>query len=158
MTWNCPNCNEVHEDQFDSCWKCGTEQNGVKIERFEDLSEDKSEPSLAAKLPCSTTPYLPGCVIESVKGIVCGEAIMGANFLRDIAAGITDFIGGRSGAYEGNLRRGREIALREMVDEAVKLGAHAVVGVDIDYETVGSSMFMVSASGTAVTLRPQVGD
>ena len=78
---------------------------------------------------------------------------MGANIFRDILAGITDVIGGRSGAYEGKLREARLIALNEMVAEAKELGADAVVGIDIDYETLGQSMLMVTASGTAVTLK-----
>jgi len=80
---------------------------------------------------------------------------MGANFLRDIVAGITDFVGGRSGVYENKLREGRQIAIREMVEEARNLGGNAVVGIDIDYETVGDSMLMVSATGTAVTLETE---
>lgn len=88
-------------------------------------------------------------------GIVCGEAIMGANVFRDIAASITDVLGGRSGAYEKNLKQGRAIALQDMMTEAQELGADAIVGVDIDYETVGNSMLMVSVSGTAVKLEPQ---
>ncbi len=80
---------------------------------------------------------------------------MGANILRDFMAGITDIIGGRSTVYESKLRQGREIALQEMMAEAVKLGGNAVVGVDIDYETVDDSMLMVSASGTAVILKPR---
>ena len=79
---------------------------------------------------------------------------MGANFLRDIVAGLTDFVGGRSGVYESKLREGRAIAIQEMMQEAESLGGNAVVGVDIDYETVGETMLMVSASGTAVLLKP----
>ena len=80
---------------------------------------------------------------------------MGANVFRDIAASITDVLGGRSGAYEKNLKQGRAIALQDMMTEARELGADAIVGVDIDYETVGNSMLMVSVSGTAVKLEPQ---
>ncbi len=104
----------------------------------------------------STTPQIDGRTIRDYKGVVCGEAILGANVFRDIFAGIRDIVGGRSGAYEKSLREAREIALRELQEEALRLGADAVVGVDIDYESIaregGSGMLMVSVSGTAVTL------
>ncbi len=101
----------------------------------------------------STTPYLEGKRIVKYLGIVTGEAILGANIFKDIFAGIRDIVGGRSAAYERELRRAKEIALNEMAEEARSLGANAVVGVDLDYETIGhggSNMLMVSASGTAV--------
>jgi len=100
----------------------------------------------------TTTPSVEGRQIVEYLGIVSGEAIMGANFIRDIAASITDFIGGRSGAYESKLREGRAECLRELEREARRLGADAVVGVDVDYEVLGQSMLMVTASGTAVRL------
>lgn len=81
---------------------------------------------------------------------------MGANIIRDFAASLTEIVGGRSAAYEGNLRQGRAIALQELMDEAILLGADAVVGIDIDYETISGSMLMVSASGTAVKLLPEL--
>jgi uncharacterized protein YbjQ (UPF0145 family) len=100
----------------------------------------------------TTTPTVEGKKINNYLGIVTGEAIMGANIFRDLFAGVRDIIGGRSGAYEEELGRAREIALQEMQDEAQKRGANAVVGVDLDYEVLGSngSMLMVTASGTAV--------
>jgi uncharacterized protein YbjQ (UPF0145 family) len=100
----------------------------------------------------TTTNSIEGHRITAYRGIVVGEAIMGANVVRDIFAGITDIIGGRSGAYESKLGDARETALRELQEKAVLLGANAVVGVDLDYEVVGQSMLMVSASGTAVTV------
>lgn len=100
----------------------------------------------------TTTHSVEGRPVAAYLGIVSGETIMGANFIRDIAASITDFIGGRSGAYESKLREGRMACLNEMVQEAQRLGADAVVGVDIDYEVLGQSMLMVTASGTAVKL------
>jgi uncharacterized protein YbjQ (UPF0145 family) len=100
----------------------------------------------------TTTNSVEGRQIESYRGIVVGEAIMGANVVRDVFASITDIVGGRSGAYESKLQDARDTALRELEERAVALGAHAVVGVDLDYEVVGQSMLMVSASGTAVTL------
>lgn len=100
----------------------------------------------------TTTPSIEGRRITSYHGIVVGEAIMGANVVRDFFASVTDIVGGRSGAYESKLQDAREVALREMQDRAARLGANAVVGVDLDYEVIGNSMLMVSASGTAVTL------
>ncbi len=98
----------------------------------------------------STTPSLEGKTITRYFGIVSGEAILGANVVRDFFAGITDIVGGRSAAYEEELRKAKDIALAEMAAQAAKLGANAVLSVDLDYETVGQSMLMVSASGTAV--------
>ena len=102
----------------------------------------------------TTTPGVEGRRITAYKGIVVGEAILGANVFRDMFAGIRDIIGGRSGAYEKSLNEARETALAEMEDRARDAGANAVVGVDLDYEVVGkeNGMLMVSASGTAVVL------
>lgn len=100
----------------------------------------------------TTTPGIEGKTISDYKGIVVGEAIMGANVVRDLFASITDVVGGRSGAYESKLADARATALRELEERAVALGANAVVGVDLDYEVVGQSMLMVSASGTAVVV------
>jgi len=103
----------------------------------------------------TTTPTVEGKKIHDYHGLVSGEAIVGANFLKDIFASIRDVVGGRSAAYEEELRKAKEIALAEMMEQAESVGANAIVGVDLDYETVGSdgSMLMVSASGTAVTLK-----
>ena len=100
----------------------------------------------------TTTQSIEGRKIAAYKGIVVGEAIMGANVVRDFFAGITDIVGGRSGAYESKLQDARDTALRELEQRAAAKGADAVVGVDLDYEVVGDSMLMVSASGTAVVL------
>ena len=102
----------------------------------------------------TTTNSIEGQRIATYHGIVVGEAIMGANVVRDIFAGITDIIGGRSGAYESKLQDARDVALRELEEKAARMGGNAVVGVDLDYEIVGQSMLMVSASGTAVTVTP----
>jgi len=96
---------------------------------------------------------IPGRQVLESKGVVFGEAILGANIFRDLLAGVRDIVGGRSGAYESKLREGRNVALAEMIQEAKLLGADAVIGIDVDYETVGQAMLMVCASGTAVTLR-----
>lgn len=101
----------------------------------------------------STTNSIEGHQIVDYKGIVVGEAIMGANVVRDVFASITDIVGGRSGAYESKLQDARDTALRELEERAMAKGANAVVGVDLDYEVIGQSMLMVSASGTAVVLK-----
>lgn len=102
----------------------------------------------------TTTSSIEGRRIVAYHGIVTGEAILGANIFRDFFASIRDIVGGRAGSYERVLRDGRETAISEMRDEARRLGANAIVGVDLDYETVGASdsMLMVSVSGTAVTV------
>ncbi|GEO16765.1 heavy metal-binding domain-containing protein [Microvirga aerophila] len=102
----------------------------------------------------TTTPTVEGRRIASYRGIVSGEAILGANVFRDFFASIRDVVGGRSGSYERVLRDGRDTALREMIDEAERLGAHAIVGVQLDYGALGANegMMMVTANGTAVTL------
>jgi uncharacterized protein YbjQ (UPF0145 family) len=99
----------------------------------------------------TTTPTIQNQEITGYLGIVTGEAILGANIMKDIFAGFRDIVGGRSGAYEQELQKARIIAMREMEEQAAELGANAIVGVDIDYETVSSgNMLMVSVSGTAV--------
>lgn len=100
----------------------------------------------------TTTNSVEGRRIVAYKGIVVGEAIMGANIVRDFFASVTDVIGGRSAAYEGKLKDARDEAMREIEERAAALGANAVVGIDLDYEVVGDSMLMVSVSGTAVAL------
>ncbi|MAU45815.1 MAG: heavy metal-binding domain-containing protein [Rhodobacteraceae bacterium] len=100
----------------------------------------------------TTTNNVEGHRITAYKGIVVGEAIMGANIVRDLFAQVTDIVGGRSGAYERKLQDAREVAFRELEQRAQALGGNAVVGVDIDYEVVGDTMLMVSASGTAVVI------
>lgn len=102
----------------------------------------------------TTTTSIEGRPVRDYVGIVTGEAILGANIFKDLFAGIRDIVGGRSGAYEDELRKARTIALEELAAAASQLGADAVIGVDLDYETVGQggSMLMVTASGTAVRL------
>lgn len=101
----------------------------------------------------TTTHTLQGKEIIEYHGIVSGEAIMGANIVRDLFASVTDVIGGRSAAYEDKLAEGRDIAIREMEDRARQKGANAIIGVDLDFETLREGMMMCIATGTAVTVR-----
>lgn len=98
----------------------------------------------------TTTPNIEGKRVVRYLGVVAGEAIMGANLVRDIFASITDIVGGRSGAYEQKLAQARQIALDELDSQASRLGANAVIGMDLDYEVIRDGMLMVTASGTAV--------
>ena len=111
---------------------------------------------MSASVVLSTTPSIEGRKITKYCGIVTGEAIMGANIFKDLFAGIRDIVGGRSGSYEKVLRAAKTEALEDMVAAARERGANAVVGVDLDYETIqiqdGGSMLMVSCSGTAVVI------
>ena len=102
----------------------------------------------------TTTPSVEGKRIVSYRGIVFGEVISGVNVLKDFTAGLSNFFGGRSATYEGELMEARETALRELEQRASEVGANAVVGVDIDYEVLGANngMLMVTASGTAVVV------
>ncbi|MFP3765417.1 heavy metal-binding domain-containing protein [Prevotella intermedia] len=103
----------------------------------------------------TTTPNIEGYKILEYKGLVTGETIIGANFIKDFFAGIRDIVGGRSKSYEKVLQEGKETSVREMMQRAQELGANAIVGIDIDYETVGQggSMLMVACSGTAVRIQ-----
>jgi uncharacterized protein YbjQ (UPF0145 family) len=109
---------------------------------------------MAADMIITTTPQIEGRRIITYHGVVSGEAILGANLVRDFFASIRDLVGGRSGSYEKVLRAARDSALEDMADEARRRGANAVIGVDIDYGAIGAgeSMLMVTATGTAVTL------
>ncbi len=102
----------------------------------------------------TTTPTVEGRKIVEYRGIVFGEVVSGVDFVKDFAAGLTNFFGGRSGSYEGELIDARESALNEMMQRASSLGANAVIGVDVDYEVLGqaNNMLMVTASGTAVVI------
>lgn len=105
------------------------------------------------KMLLTTTNTIEGHVITDYHGVITGEAIIGANLFKDIFASITDLVGGRSGSYERVLREAKQQAMEELEHYAQSLGATAVIGIDLDYETIGqsSSMLMVTASGTAVT-------
>lgn len=103
----------------------------------------------------TTTPVVAGREIAEYRGIVFGEVVSGVNFIKDMFSGITDILGGRSGTYENELAEAREKAIEEMCSRAARMGANAVIGVDVDYEVLGkeNGMLMVSVSGTAVVLR-----
>lgn len=98
----------------------------------------------------TTTNTIEGKQITHYYGVASGETIIGANLFRDLFAGIRDIVGGRAASYEEVLRKAKDTALQEMADQASRMGANAVIGIDLDYETVGNSMLMVTASGTAV--------
>jgi uncharacterized protein YbjQ (UPF0145 family) len=118
-------------------------------------SQDKAETCAEeVSMILTTTPSIEGKAIREYKGIVTGEAILGANLFRDIMASVRDIVGGRSAAYEKELGEARRVALEELQAEALRVGGNAVVGIDLDYEVVGQngSMLMVSASGTAVVV------
>jgi len=102
----------------------------------------------------TTTPQIEGHPIQRYLGVVTGETIIGANFVKDFFAGIRDIVGGRSASYENVLREAKDTSMKEMMDRAQAMGANAIVGIDIDYETIGanSSMLMVATSGTAVVI------
>lgn len=102
----------------------------------------------------TTTPSIEGHQITGYHGVVSAEAILGANLFKDMFAGVRNIVGGRSTAYEKELRKAQGIALEELERNAVDAGANAVVGVDLDYETISDGMLMVTASGTAVTITP----
>jgi uncharacterized protein YbjQ (UPF0145 family) len=120
------------------------------------FAQDRSTAAKEDSMLLTTTSTLEGMRINRYIGIVSGEAIMGANIFRDFFAGIRDVVGGRSGAYEKELRKAKDIAIQEMVAQATHYGANAVIGIDLDYETiqVGDSggMLMVTASGTAIVV------
>lgn len=163
MSWTCQNCNELNDDVHSSCWKCKLDEEKAQKVR------ESGPPSLPGiikpvgipqrpeyRMPCSTTPTIPGREILSSRGIVCGEVIITANVVKNLSAGVTSIVGGRIGEYESELRESRGYAVNQMMEEAYALGADAVVGVTVDYEAGMASMLMVCASGTAVKLKENV--
>jgi len=136
-------------------YACTKSQDILLMARVVGSPRKRGEVVMMQDLLITTTTMVEGRPVKEYLGIVTGEAILGANIFRDLFASIRDIVGGRSGAYEQELRRARDIALQEMADAARQLGANAVIGVDIDYETIdmgGSNMLMVTVSGTAVRL------
>lgn len=154
MSWTCSGCGEAIEASFDACWSCGTDRAGKPPDREAwdaatagHIVDADPVPPL---LPMTTTPRFEGSAIAEYKGIVTGEAILGANVLSDTAAGVRDVVGGRSRSYERKLASARRQAFSGMSLAARATGANAVVGVSLDHEAVRGSMLMVVATGTAV--------
>jgi uncharacterized protein YbjQ (UPF0145 family) len=121
--------------------------------RYIEIWEVFYHPKGGFSVLITTTNTLQGKEIVEYLGVASGQAIMGANVVRDFLAGITDVIGGRSGAYESKLNDAKEIALREMAQEARAMGGNAVIGVDLDFETIRDGMIMCIATGTAVRVK-----
>ncbi|MCW1886820.1 YbjQ family protein [Luteolibacter flavescens] len=147
MSWRCKECGALNDDLHPKCWKCGS--GGIY----------QAGQAAAAKngkiIHCSTTVGIPGREVASSLGVVFGEMVLGTSVFRDLLAGLQDLVGARSGTYENKLKEGRDIAFRELMREAESLGADAVIGIDVDYETVAQTMLMICVSGTAVTLKPE---
>ena len=146
--WDCFHCGGRTDDDFQICWSCRRPRDGSPAEQQDAL----------ARVKLVTTPSLETHRIGDYLGLVSGEAIMGANLVRDMLAAISDVVGGRASAYEEVLLRGRHVAVREMAEEADRMGADAVVGISLAYESVGDSMLLVCVSGTAVRLVDQTGE
>ncbi len=151
MSWECVHCKEAHEDAFDSCWKCGRERDGEPVFKPFTAPLVPDRP-LKPDLPCSTTPHLPGREIVETLGLVFGESALDSDLFEDFASGFRA-PENRSESYEGTLRDTRRTALQRMEQEAGAIGADAVVGVMVGYESMGRFL-LITASGTAVVLRP----
>lgn len=142
--WKCPQCGSQTEDGFDICWNCRT--------RSSQSTRNANDPQ---RMIVTTTPTIATHEIIEYLGPAFGETVWGANFIRDFAASITDAFGGRSSTYEDVLQRGRAEAISEMIQRAERIGANAVVDLDVKYESLNGTMFLVCALGTAVRLRPK---
>ena len=175
--WDCPKCGERHEDSFEICWNCGTAPDGTEdpdfqraeVEAGATAAESEPDRGNAEVVPAgfsdptdhgaasdgmvvTTTPGVEGRRIVRYCGLVAGETILQPNSFRHFLASLTDMVGERSTARESELRTARQMAVAQMEQAALELGANAIVGVDLDYQTVGEQgdMLMVSVSGTAV--------
>jgi uncharacterized protein YbjQ (UPF0145 family) len=168
LKFRCPRCRKpvityLRVGEQARCRACGSDIAVPESATSTDEKPEHLSEGLRQKAPpkspvlFSTTPTLQHRDIAEYLGVVSSEAILGANVLRDLVAEVTDIVGGRAGVYEEKLREAKALVLEGLADEARSLGANAVVGVDLDYETVGSgaSMLMVAASGTAVLLKPR---
>ena len=140
--WTCEHCNGQTDDDFQTCWTC-------RIPRGGEADYHRSNQVLV-----TSTPSIETHEIVDYVGPVFGEVIYGANFFRDIAAGLTDFFGGRAESYENLIKSGRTAAISEMQSKAEKLGCNAIVAAVYHYEPIGNSMFLITASGTAVRTIP----
>ena len=127
-----------------------TDKIHLKVNDYDTINRSATKETLCLQ----RTPQIEGHTIREYKGIVTGETIIGANMFKDLFAGIRDIVGGRAGAYEKVLSEAKDTSMQEMMQRAQALGANAIVGIDIDYETVGAngSMLMVATSGTAVVI------
>ncbi len=135
----CPNCGEEVPEDSSFCTHCG-----------QDLSDVESLE--AVEMPTTTTNSIEGREIEEYLGIVSGEAMMGADIMKDLSAGIKDIVGGRSGKYEEEIRKGRTEAMKDLKDRAKEMEADAVIGISVDYEEMSEGMLWINVTGTAVEL------
>ncbi len=142
--WTCPHCGGQTEDGFDMCWTCRTP--------FGQSSKDAID---RQQIIVTTTPTIATHDVVEYFWPVFGETVWGANILQDLAASFTDAFGGRSSTYEDVLQRGRAEAILELTRRADRIGANAVVCLDVKYETLNQTMFLICASGTAVRVRPK---
>lgn len=140
--WTCPHCGAQTEDGFDICWTCRTTSG-----------QDAKYANASERIIVTTTPTIATHDVVEYFWPVFGETVWGANIFRDLSASFTDALGGRSSAYEDILQRGRTEAILEMTRRAERIGANAVVDLDVKYETINGSMFLICASGTAVRVR-----
>ncbi len=135
----CPNCGEEVPEDSSFCTHCGQDLSDV-----ESLEE--------VEMPTTTTNSIEGREIEEYLGIVSGEAMMGADIMKDLSAGIKDIVGGRSGKYEEEIRKGRTEAMKDLKDRAKEMEADAVIGISVDYEEMSEGMLWINVTGTAVEL------
>lgn len=159
MGWTCAGCGETLEDAFDTCWNCGTDRAGNApdpdawgtLAAGTPVSTEEEEERTEPLLPLTTTLAFEDRTIVEYRGVVTGEAILGANVLSDAAAGVRDVVGGRSRSYERKFATARDRALADLSAAARRRDADAVVGVSLEHETIRGSMLMVVATGTAVS-------
>lgn len=144
--WTCPHCDGQTDDGFDICWTCRTPAGHATTD---EVSRSRTL--------LTTTPTIETHTIIQYLWPVYGETVWGTSVFRDFDATLTDLAGGRSSSYEEVLQRGRMQAIQEMTSRAERIGANAVVGVDIKYETLGDSMFLICVSGMAVRVRAKDG-
>ncbi len=157
--WVCSNCKEQLEDQFERCWKCGTDYNGMApdgdlVKSFERASISENQ-DLQHKVILTTAPSISGYEIVETVDIITSECAMGINLFGDFFSSITDTFGGRDGVTQDALRKARKFCLKELRKEADLVGANAVIAVDLDYSEFsgkGKSMLFLVASGTAVVV------
>jgi uncharacterized protein YbjQ (UPF0145 family) len=151
--WQCGKCHETIGDSLDVCWNCGTSREGKEDPDFDRQKErvedtDKIPPGMVLV----TTPSLESHQVKKYLGVVCGEAIVGATIFGKVFLDITNAVGGRESTHESVLAGARQIAMAQMAQRAKELGGNAVLSIDIDYETIHTSMLMVTCTGTAAEI------